>query len=59
MQVAKSPEALTEEVVQSNCFEQRAANCQHQVETSASACNTDKKSNQQCTTFLLNTTMSD
>lgn len=43
--MTKSPEALTEEVAQSNCFEQRAANCPHQVETSASACNVDKKSN--------------
>lgn len=45
MHVVKNPEALTEQEAQSNCFEQRAANCPHQAEISASACNTDKNSN--------------
>jgi len=45
MQVAKIAEALTEQEAQSNYFERRAANCPHQAETSASACNIDKKSN--------------
>lgn len=45
MQVAKNPEALTEQEAQSNCFEQRAANFPRQAKTSASACNIDKNSN--------------
>lgn len=45
MQLAKDPEALTEQEAQSNCFEQRAANSPHQAEISASACNIDKNSN--------------
>jgi len=41
--MAKSPAAVNEQEAQSNCFERRAANCPHRVETSASACNIDKR----------------